>query len=72
MQYAAALQELSLHSGASLHHIAQLYSHGLMYHATLLISKGGVPLMRLMSAGAALADLLQGERHCWPPSELVQ
>jgi hypothetical protein len=56
------LQELSQHSGVALHHIAQLYGHGLMYHATLLISKGGVPIMRLLSAGASLADLLSGER----------
>jgi hypothetical protein len=55
------MQELSQHSGVALHHIAQLYGHGLMYHATLLISKGGVPIMRLLSAGASLADLLAGE-----------
>jgi hypothetical protein len=54
------LQELSQHSGVALHHISQLYGHGLMYHATLLISKGGVPIMRLLSSGAALADLLDG------------
>jgi hypothetical protein len=54
------LQELSQHSGVALHHISQLYGHGLMYHATLLISKGGVPIMRLLSSGAALADLLAG------------
>lgn len=54
------VQELSMHSGGALHHIAQLYSHELMYHATLLISRGGVPFMRLLTAGAALADVLSG------------
>lgn len=55
------LQELSLNSGGALHHLAQLFSHDLMYHATLLISRGGVPFMRLLSAGAALAELVPGK-----------
>lgn len=50
-----------MHSGAALHHIAQLYSHELMYHAAMIISRVGVPVMRLLTAGAALADVLPGQ-----------
>jgi len=50
-----------MHSGVPLHHLAQLYGHPLMHHATMLVSPGGAHIMRLLSAATGLASLLQGE-----------
>jgi hypothetical protein len=54
----AVQEELSIHSGGALHHIGQLFSHALMYHATMIVSPGGRHIMRLLMSASCLAGLL--------------
>lgn len=56
----AVQEELSVFSGGTLHHVAKLLAHTLMYHATLVVSPKGRHILRLLLAGSCLADILPG------------
>jgi hypothetical protein len=56
----SAQEELSIHSGGALHHIGQLFSHPLMYNATMLVSPGGRHITRLLMSACCLSDLMPG------------